>query len=77
MLPAWGFYLRHASGLTFKNIKLTLDDHDFRPAFVFGDVDGLKMEQIELPEPGKEQIILYKTSNVNLDDKAKSIAKIL
>lgn len=76
-LPAWGFYVRHAHGLTFKKIKLTIENHDFRPAFVFDDVDGLKMEKIKLPELGKEQIILYKTNNERLDDKAKSVIKIL
>ena len=76
-LPPWGFYVRHARGLTFKNIKLTLDKHDFRPAFVFDEVDSLKMEQIKLPDQGKEQIILYNTNYVRLDDKSKSVAKIL
>lgn len=73
-LPAWGFYVRHASGLTFKNIKLTLDNYDFRPAFIFDDVDGLNMEKIKLPHQGKEQIILYKSKNDQLDSKAKSAA---
>lgn len=68
-LPAWGFYVRHASGITFKNIKLTLENHDFRPAFVFDDVDGLKMEQIKMPDQGKKEIILHKTKNDHLDDK--------
>ena len=74
-LPTWGFYVRHAKGLTFTNIKLTLDKQDFRPAFVFDDVDGIKMEQIKLPAQVKEQIILYKTTNEQLDGKAKSYAK--
>ena len=76
-LPAWGFYVRHASGLTFKNIKLTLANHDFRPAFIFDDVDRLKMEQVKIPAVGKEQIILYKTKNGELDSKAKAFAKDL
>ena len=76
-LPAWGFYVRHASGLTFKNIKLTLANHDFRPAFIFDDVNSLKMEQIKLPDSWKEQIILYKTENGQLDSNAKSATKTL
>ena len=74
-LPAWGFYIRHASGVTFRNIKLTLAKPDFRPAFIFDDVDSLKMEQIKLPDAGKEQIILYKTKNEQLDSNANSAAK--
>jgi polygalacturonase len=76
-LPAWGFYVRHASGITFKNIKLTLAYQDFRPAFIFDDVGGLKMEQIKLPAQGKDEIILYKSKNGQLDGKAKSVTKIL
>lgn len=76
-LPAWGFYVRHATGLTFTNIKLTLANHDFRPAFIFDDVDSLKMEQIKLPDQRKKEIILYKTKNTKLDAKAESVAKTL
>lgn len=60
-LPAWGFYVRHVSGLTFKNIKLTLAKQDFRPAFIFDDVKGLEMQQVKLPDGGKGQIIMNKT----------------
>jgi len=74
-LPAWGFYVRHASGLTFKNIKLTRANQDFRPAFIFDDVDSLKMQQIQLPDQKKNQIILYKTKNDCLDGNAKFVAK--
>lgn len=76
-LPAWGFYVRHASGLTFKNIKLTIANPDFRPAFVFDDVDGLKMEQVKLPDQKKEHIILYKTKNEHLADGVHQFSKKL
>ena len=45
-LPAWGFYLRHAKGITFKNINLSLDDPDFRPAFVFDTTENIQLEQL-------------------------------
>jgi polygalacturonase len=76
-LPAWGFYVRHANGLGCKNIKLTLAQEDFRPAFIFDDVEHLKMEQVKLPDAGKQQIILYKTKNEQLDDNTKSVSKNL
>ena len=37
-LPTYGFYIRHANGITFRNIKITLDNEDFRPVFAFDDV---------------------------------------
>jgi polygalacturonase len=76
-LPAWGFYVGHANGLSFKNIKLTLANEDFRPAFIFDDVQDLKMEKIKMPESGKKQIILYKTNNQQLDDNLNPVVKIL
>lgn len=60
-LPAYGFYVRHAKGISMKNIKFTLDDADFRPAFVFDDVQNLKMEKIDLPETKQKQVILKET----------------
>ena len=45
-LPAWGFYVRHADNLTFRNVRLTLADADFRPAFVFDDVRNLHFQQV-------------------------------
>ena len=69
-LPAWGFYVRHAKNIKMKNITLKLEDRDFRPAFVFDDVDGLSMEGIDLPEDMIFQIAIRQVSNVDLDDKA-------
>lgn len=66
-LPAYGFYVRHANGISFKNIKLTLDDSDFRPAFIFDDVKNLKMEQIDLQEGKKDQVVLKGVLFENLD----------
>ena len=69
-LPAWGFYVRHAKDIKIKNITLKLEDRDFRPAFVFDDVDGLGMEGIDLPADKKMQIVFRQVRNVDLDDKA-------
>ena len=43
-LPSWGFYLRHIRGITLKNVHLSLEAGDYRPAIVEDDVEGLKME---------------------------------
>ena len=40
-LPAWGFYVRHADGVTFENVRLRLANPDPRPAFVADDCTGL------------------------------------
>lgn len=66
-LPAYGFYVKHAKDITFKNIKLTLDNSDFRPAFVFDDVKGINMSQIDLPQTNREDIILKSVEKPVLD----------
>jgi len=67
-LPAWGFYVRHARNIKMKNIILSLDEEDFRPAFVFDDVDGLQLENLALPEYEKEQIIFKEVTGEQLDE---------
>lgn len=66
-LPAWGFYVRHVKGISFKNIKLSVKTPDFRPSMIFDDVtsiniDGLNIDKGENPH----QIILKKTGKVSI-----------
>lgn len=67
-LPAYGFYVRHANGISLKNIKLTLDDADFRPAFVFDDVQNINMQEINLPEAKHKQIVLKNVTSATLEN---------
>lgn len=48
-LPAWGFYMRHVKGVTMKNVRLSLKDEDFRPAFVLDDAHNITFKEISLP----------------------------
>jgi parallel beta-helix repeat protein len=41
-LPAWGFYIRHAEGIHFRNVCISFEQADFRPAMVIDDASGLK-----------------------------------
>ena len=41
-LPAYGIYVRHVRGLTLNNVNYRLKDSDFRPVYVFDDVEGLE-----------------------------------
>jgi polygalacturonase len=40
-MPAYGIYLRHARGITFKDVRLTLEKPDARPAAVFVDAEDV------------------------------------
>ena len=46
-LPAYGFYLRHAKNITMKNVKLLLEERDYRPAIVADDVESLVAEELK------------------------------
>lgn len=50
-----------------KDINLKVLEYDFRPAFVFDDVSGLKMEKIQIYPSGKtDQIILRGVTDKNI-----------
>jgi polygalacturonase len=63
-LPAWGMYVRHADGLQFKNVEFKLENEDFRPAFIFDSVSGIKMENITLPAAVETDIALKNVKDV-------------
>ena len=67
-LPAWGFYIRHADGIVFDNVKITVDGEDYRPAIVTDDVNGLRLKNVEINQDtapkGKKLIINKDTKNI-------------
>ena len=71
-LPSWGFYVRHVKGIQMHNVKLRLQEDDFRPAFVFDRVSDVRLSDISLPENKKEgQVVLRQTSLQSADDAVK------
>ena len=63
-LPAWGFYIRHADNITFKNVTLVVEDEDYRPAVVADDVNGLDLKGLKVIQKsapkGKKQTVFNK-----------------
>ena len=76
-LPSWGMYIRHAKDITFKNVEFQLQDKDFRPAYIFDDVQNIKMQGIGLPKPKHEQIILRNSTSKKIEDQLKSTTQIM
>ncbi|WP_302884915.1 glycoside hydrolase family 28 protein [Wenyingzhuangia gilva] len=74
-LPAFGFYVRHVKGITFKNVKVTLKNDDFRPAFVFDEVEELELNDINTPKQEKGQIILKNTTEISTDRETKLLSE--
>ncbi len=48
-LPSWGFYLRHAQGISMKNITMSFREDDFRPAIVMDDVSSSTISEVRIP----------------------------
>lgn len=68
-LPSWGLYVRHVEGLTMKNIRLSIEALDYRPAMIFDDVHHLQLEAINVQGYTKSRpIILHKSSDIKTDD---------
>ena len=65
-LPAWGFYLRHVDGVSFKNIKLTAKEKDYRPAIVLDDVQNGTFKKVNAKAPAKKQTIYVRNNCKNI-----------
>jgi len=59
-LPVWGFYVRHAQGITMKNVKLSYRKSDFRTACLFDDVHQLNVTGLEVSKAESTPVILLK-----------------
>jgi hypothetical protein len=57
MLPAYGFYCRHAENVTFNDIESDYTETDERPAFVCDDICGLELCRIKAKSAGNEPLI--------------------
>ena len=67
-LPAWGFYVRHVDGLTFKNVSIRIKNPDYRPALVFDDAKNLILHKVNVSGDTKQhQIILHNSKHYKLD----------
>lgn len=44
VMPAYGFYLRHADGIRFENVRLRTDGPEERPAIAREDVTGIEFK---------------------------------
>lgn len=66
-LPAWGFYLRHAEGINFKNVTLIAGKKEYRPAMVADDVQNISFEKLDVQEPegkNKKQVFLHNSTQL-------------
>jgi polygalacturonase len=51
--PAYGFFVRHVRGLTFRKVRVAFESPDHRPAFATVDVQGLSFDGVQAQRPGE------------------------
>ena len=67
-LPAWGLYVRHTKGISFKNIILKAREQDYRPAVVFDDVQDISVEGLNIiGNHHVEKVIFHKSDTVDIN----------
>ncbi len=69
-LPAHGFYVRHARGIHFENMRLLLRNPDARAAIVFDDVHDSHLRNIRADLPTDDQPLFrfINSSNIRFSD---------
>jgi hypothetical protein len=60
LLPAYGFYIRHARGITLDNVTLHLVEDDERPTFILEDAHDVGVRGLTVRRPGDEPIFLLR-----------------
>jgi len=58
VLPAWGFYCRHAEGIKFDNVTLRVQGKDYRPALVCDDARNIELKGFHVESAGSEPVIV-------------------
>ncbi len=67
-LPAWGFYIRHAKGIKFENVILSVAKKDYRTAVVLDDVHGAEFKALKVNEPGgKNPVFSFKSTEITIN----------
>ncbi len=66
ILPAYGFFVRHVDGIIFRDVELTYNTDEHRPAMLFNDVENLKLLNFnaEIADDALGQVVLQNTRNV-------------
>ena len=47
LIPSYGFFIRHVTGIELSNIEISYMKEDFRPAFILDDVKGADIQHFK------------------------------
>ena len=64
LLPAYGFFIRHAKGIQLTNVEVGFLREDRRPAFVLDQVRGASFDGVKAHKaPGISTFVLMRVEN--------------
>ena len=77
-LPAYGFFVRHVDGITFRDVKLSYNEDEHRPAMLFNDVANLKLLnfEAEIADDALGQIVLQNSGNIFVNGCSPKMSKV-
>jgi hypothetical protein len=58
-VPAWGFFVRHVEGITFRNVKLLNWKDDYRTAMLCDDVGQLSINTLQVSHKATMPVLLF------------------
>ena len=66
ILPAYGFFVRHVDGITFRDVDLSFNSEEHRAAMLFNDVKNMKLFNFhaEIAHDALGQLVLQNTRDV-------------
>jgi polygalacturonase len=74
VLPAYGFFIRHARNIEMNNVQISYLGNETRPPFVLDDVKGIELRNVKAqPIKGTSMFVLRKVEDLDLKD-SKGIA---
>jgi hypothetical protein len=60
IMPAYGFFIRHAKGIQLNNVEVSFMGAELRPAFVIDDVNGIYLFNVKAQAVGDSKSFLLK-----------------
>lgn len=77
-LPAYGFFVRHVDGITFRDVVLNFNKEEHRPAMLFNDVANLKLLnfEAEIAEDALGQVVIQNSRNIFVNGCSPKMSKI-
>jgi polygalacturonase len=68
VMPAYGFFIRHAGNIQFNNVEVSFTGNEIRPAFVIDDVKGISFSHVKMQTaPGAKNFLVKNAQDINFE----------